>query len=520
MKEYYPYSDRYCLYLRKSRSDLEAENEEDTLARHEKALLDLARRQKLSITSIYKEVVSGDTISSRPVMQKLLSEVEQGIWKGVLVVEVERLARGDTIDQGIVAQAFKFSSTKIITPSKTYDPNNEFDEEYFEFGLFMSRREYKTINRRLQRGRIASVNEGKYVGNVAPYGYKRVKLEGQKGYTLEPIENQAEIVKLIYQFYTDNDRIGVSLIAKKLNGLGIPALKSSQWTQSTIIGILTNPVYIGKVRWNWRKTVKKIENGEVKRERPRAKPEDCILVDGLHPPIIDIDVWNKAKAYMSANPPRPVNSLNTIKNPLAGIVKCSACGKSMIRRPYSSNQRATLMCINPSCDNISSFLYLVEERILLTLKEYLEAYKLEWGNKESSPRTGSSKNDILKRAESEQKTLQAQLDNLHDLLEQGIYTKETFLERNAKLLNKISACTSQIENIKNEMVNEINSLKTQEEVIPRLENVLRLYEDSNNLKLKNELLKSVVEEAFYNKSVNARWHNNLDDFTLDITPRF
>ena len=41
---------------------------------------------------------------------------------------------GNTRDQGIVAEAFKYSDTKIITPSKTYDPNNEFDEEYFEFG--------------------------------------------------------------------------------------------------------------------------------------------------------------------------------------------------------------------------------------------------------------------------------------------------------------------------------------------------------------------------------------------------
>ena len=44
----------------------------------------------------------------------------------------------------------------IITPIKIYDPNDEYDEEYFEFGLFMSRREYKTIKRRMQRGRVAA----------------------------------------------------------------------------------------------------------------------------------------------------------------------------------------------------------------------------------------------------------------------------------------------------------------------------------------------------------------------------
>ena len=175
--------EEYAMYLRKSRADIEAEanGEGETLARHENILLDLARKNEIKIGKIYKEIVSGETIEARPEMQKLLSDVRNDRWKGVLVVEVERLARGETMDQGIVANAFKISNTKIITPMKVYDPNNEFDEEYFEFGLFMSRREYKVINRRLQRGRIMSVKEGKYVGSIAPFGYDRVKIKGDKG---------------------------------------------------------------------------------------------------------------------------------------------------------------------------------------------------------------------------------------------------------------------------------------------------------------------------------------------------
>ena len=193
----------YAMYLRKSRADREAEarGEMETLARHEKLLFETAKRMQITVSAVYKEIVSGETISARPVMQKLLAEIEQGIWDGVLVVEVERLARGDTIDQGIVSQAFKLSDTKIITPVKVYDPNNEFDEEYFEFGLFMSRREYNTIKRRLQRGRLASVREGKYVGNRPPYGYERVKIPNDKGFTLSPIPEQAKIVKYVYDLY-------------------------------------------------------------------------------------------------------------------------------------------------------------------------------------------------------------------------------------------------------------------------------------------------------------------------------
>ena len=77
-------SDQYCLYLRKSRSDIEAEahGEGETLARHEKLLLELARRGGCNVTQIYREVVSGETLAARPVMQQLLSEVEQGVWAG------------------------------------------------------------------------------------------------------------------------------------------------------------------------------------------------------------------------------------------------------------------------------------------------------------------------------------------------------------------------------------------------------------------------------------------------------
>ena len=78
-------------------------------------------------------------------IQKMLEEVSAGIYAGVIVVDLERLARGNGADQAYISQVFQFSGTKIVTPTKIYDPSNEFDEEYFEFGLFMSRREYKTI---------------------------------------------------------------------------------------------------------------------------------------------------------------------------------------------------------------------------------------------------------------------------------------------------------------------------------------------------------------------------------------
>lgn len=512
----------YCMYLRKSRADLDAETrgEGETLARHERILLELAKKLKLSITNIYKEIVSGETISSRPVMQQLLSDVEQGLWDGVLVMEVERLARGDTIDQGLVAQTFKYSSTKIITPVKTYDPNNEYDEEYFEFGLFMSRREYKTINRRLQSGRIASVKEGKYLGTRPPYGYVRKKLEKEKGYTLEPNPDQANIVRMIYALYTD--RIGVSLIVRKLNELKVKPMRSDSWVPASILDILRNPVYIGKIRWNSRPTKKRMVDGQIKKERPRAAHGDYILVDGLHDAIVDTQTWDRAQEYLSINPSTPTPNRYTVKNPLSGLIVCSKCGRKMIRRPYSSGYPDTLMCPATSCNNVSSPLLLVENNLLLAIEKWLENYKIKVGSKDSPEKQDaqvSVKKKAVKKMEEEITTLEKQKDNLHDLLEQKVYSTEKFLDRSKSISERISEAQSEkallVKDIENDMIMDEGRKK----IIPKIEGVLGIYHSTTDPKIKNDLLKEVIEKVVYTKEEGGRWNPRTNDFQLDLYPR-
>ena len=226
-----------------SYQEAETRGEGETLARHEQELTKLSIKMKLPIGAVYKEIVSGETISARPWMQQLLLEVMQGKWEGVLVMEVERLARGDTKDQGTVAEAFKFSHTKIITPTKVFDPDNEYDEEYFEFNLFMSRREYKTINRRIQRGRVSAFEEGWYIAGTAPYGYEKVKKKENKGYVLEVVPDEAKIVQLIYELYTTSQEDGTSFgsyqICERLNLMQVPSRTGRKWSASSIMDIFT-----------------------------------------------------------------------------------------------------------------------------------------------------------------------------------------------------------------------------------------------------------------------------------------
>ncbi len=521
----------YCIYLRKSRADAEAEErgEGETLARHEKALLELARKLRLEITEIYREVVSGDTIAARPVMQRLLTEIEGGLWDGVLVMEVERLARGDTVDQGIMAQTFKFSNTKIITPMKTYDPNNEFDEEYFEFGLFMSRREYKTINRRLQRGRLASVKEGKYVASKPPYGYERVKIKNDKGYTLAVVPEAAEIVKLIFSWYVcgvvdesgEKRRLGIQQITRKLNEMRVPPIRHDYWQKSTIRDIIINPTYIGKVRWKWRPVKKKMVDGKAVTERPRNYDEDCVIADGLHEAIIDKETFELAQEYLEQNPPAPVGYKNSIKNPLAGIVVCGKCGRKMVFRRGTDKKPDYIVCHARACDNVSSPFHYVEERVLAALSEWLGDYKLKWEEQISDPSSnGAIMQKSLKKIEAEIATLEKQLGATHDFLEQGIYTTEQFLERSRTISERIGEAKKSRKALEAELGLSAARDESRRTIVPKVEHLLDVYRLLPTAAQKNELLKEVLEKVVYTKTVNGSFRGvSADDFELILYPR-
>lgn len=507
-----------CMYLRKSRADAEAEarGEGETLARHEAQLMRLAKNLHLNVTKIYKEIVSGESIEARPVMQHLLKEVEMGIWNGVLVVEVERLARGNTLDQGMVSQAFTYSNTLIYTPMKTYDPANEFDQEYFEFGLFMSRREYKTINRRLMTGKIASINEGKYVGNKPPYGYEIFKIPREKGNTLRIIPEEAEAVKIVYDLYVNHSK-GPKLICDILDEKGYKPKYAEYWSPYTIQDMLANPVYIGLIRWNERATVKRVEEGKIVRSRPRN--ESPLLVNGLHEPIIDKATWKQAQIIRESHSrPRLNATYGEIKNPLAGIVVCGVCGKNMSRRPYNkTGQPPSLLCTNRKCTNISSRLEFVEEELINQLPIWLENFKLQLKNDTLPITTLNAVAKSLNRAEIEFQQCIKQIDSLHDFLEQGVYTTEMFLERSVKLVEKQETIKNRIIKLKKELAEKEKEgdIAT---AIPKIEKVIELYNTLDDPADKNILLKSAIKKVIYTKKEGGKYSGKERSFELEIFP--
>lgn len=516
-------NDEYAIYLRKSRADLELEkyNKTDTLSRHRVILLNLAKAMSIDEGKIriYEEVVSGETIKEREEMQKLLENIELKKYKAIFVVEVSRLSRGDKIDQGEITKVLKYTNTLVITPDKTYDLSNEKDEELFEDELTNSSKELKVTKKRLNRGRNSSVLEGKYVASVPPYGYSRKKIEDDKGYTLVENSSESIIVKKVFNMYV-YENLSICAIARTLNNSEYKPRIADKWTPSTLKDMLRNPIYIGKIRWNHRKTVKILKKREVYNTRPRNN--ECLLVEGLHQGLISQKIWDLAQTKLSKNT-APVQHNNIIKNPLSHILICEKCGSFMQRRPYAkSGETTSIQCNNASCNNISSKLSIVEDKIITGLRYWLKNYKLD----EDSIQYNNDMYNItyyqtsIKRLNENLDIEKKALAKVCDAYERDVYSEEIFKSRFAEIKEKTIQIEHQILEYEKEMNREKQLINEKEAIIPKIENVLDVYYKLESAEEKNYLLKTIIEKVTYLKvKKTLKKTDDPTDFEIHIYPK-
>lgn len=504
-------STEYAIYLRKSRADLEAEahGEGDTLARHEHILMELAKSRALPIGAIYREIVSGERIANRPVMQQLLSEVEDGRWKGVLVTETSRLARGDTIDQGIVAQAFKFSGTLIVTPSKTYDPTQEADEEWMEFGLFMSRQEYRMIRRRMTAGTRTAKKEGRYLASRAPYGYERCKLPG-RGWSIRPIEPEAGVVRKIYEQFLSGK--GAGEIASYLNLLGIPSPTERAWVRQTVGLILRNPHYAGYIPSAVHPHKKLLKDGQLTVKRPLNK--QCELYEGMHEAIIPRETWEETQRLLLQNHKPRVPSALQQHNPLAGLLCCDKCGKKMQRHPQTDRNFEKYYCPTVGCPTVSAPLEQVEELVLQGLKDFLYNLDLQ----EQQLPDMSAEQEALKNIDSRLAEQRKRLTKTFELVEDGIYTREAFLQRQSEINAEMARLQTAREELQRKIDTHAAELSARENAAPQIRHVLDVYDRKSAPAERNALLKQVIDRIDYHKTTKQRWSAE-NDLSVTIHPK-
>lgn len=507
---------RVAMYLRKSRQDEELINAtvEETLAKHEMQLREFANANNIIINKVFKEVASAGGIENRPVFNELLLEIEQGLWDAILIVSIDRLTRGNALDLERIKNTFKIMNCKIITPLKIYDPVNDDDEFFLDFNMFISSRELKIIRNRMLQGRRTATEQGFYTGAILPFGYSKKKSETGKGWILTPNEKEAPIVKYIFEQYANGER--PATIIHYLNTHGMKTKKGALWNHAKLKRLLKNNVYIGMLALDRRKTISRIENGVVIKKL--EENPDVKFVQGRHEHLVDQETWDKVQKRIELNYIDMTHIKSELVNPLAGIVKCPHCGKTLKRNfDKKGYMPPYFVCPTLRCPTVSAQFDLVESRILEELKQELKNFHVYLDNYEEEyiiqKENKANEIKLLNDALTKKRNMYARAC---EMLEEGIYTKELFISRT----NQINAESEHIKSSIKELEerNNDNEVETIKKMIPNLEKCVAEY-DNLSVENKNKLLKSIIKEVIYYRDKPALRNQPKDNFKLVIKLR-
>ena len=501
----------YIMYLRKSRADRDyaEESVELTLSRHRERLEELCRSMGIHCDTVLQEVVSGDSIAARPEMMKLLQLFESGSYEAVVCIDMDRLSRGSGADQALVINTFKYSDTKIITPAKTYDFALEVAEQFAELSLFMAKQEYRTITRRMLQGRLDSAKEGKWpTGGAAPYGYEIYKLKGQKGQSLRIVPEEAELVREIFQLYTE-DELGSHKIATHFNSLGYHHREGKRWTSAHVERILSNPCYTGKLRYKRRQTVTAMESGKVVKRRTLNEAGQLVY-DGLHEAIISEEIYRRAQEIRKQHAMPHLPGRWTLSHVFYKVLICSECGKPMAMQ-WDNQKHARITCRTKGCPCVGSEISLVEDRLMQALREYLANYT---SDDAPAPQIREKMQGTVKSLSEQKKALQAKLERVRDAYENAVYDLSTFKLRSDSI-------NAEIDNVSAEMdaaTRQLEALeRRQQDHVPGLKSLVDHYYELPDAAAKNAMLRALLEKVVYEKKKGGPTH--ADEFTLTVYPK-
>ena len=478
----------WLMYLRKSRQDDPNETVEEVLAKHETMLQDWALRElghTIPEEYIFREIVSGERISDRRELQKVLRAIESDEVAGIICRDASRLSRGDLIDCGTLMSTLQFTSTLVATPMMVYNMEDKMERRFFQDELLRGSSYLEYTKEVLATGReIAVTKRGAFIGSVAPYGYKKIKIG--KLCTLEPHETEADVVRMIYDLYVNQDMTFHS-IGRKLDSMGIKPRTGTTWRDTSIRQIVANHHYDGKVIWGKRKTKIVIEDGKQVRTRRWSNEDDFEIVDGMHPALVDHETFVAANEKRLNNP-RIIKDLK-LSNPMAGILFCSKCGHAMRRVPYThAEHRYACHTHKPACMK-SIKMSDVHEAVIVALEESeLPDLRAKLNSNQGSSRAIQQK--ILDGLMKQMAEYKEQEENQYELLETKKYTLELFEKRNAALREKMKQCEKQIVETQRNMPPEVDYA---ERIIALEDAIAALRDDSVPIEKKNSLLKKIVE---------------------------
>lgn len=475
-----------ALYLRKSRGDAE----KDVLAKHRTRLMEFCHNRCWNDPVIFEEIGSSDSIEGRPEFQRLLEEVSRGRFSTVVVHDLDRLGRGDIVDQAVIRQAFQLGECTIATPTQMYDPTQDDNELGLDVMGLLARYEYKKISRRLQDGTIGSAKQGRWAKGKTPMPYV---LDRQSGHL---VVDQQQLV--VYRAIVDKCLEGYSMtqVALWLNRQGIQAPKGGTWSPGTVKALVKKRVHLGEIIFG-QVSVKTRGKKHTETKQPR---ESWIVVPGAHEAVKTELEHARLLELLERRRTVPKRA-RAGAHVLSGLLHCETCNYTL-QVQKDKHQGLVKPCRRfipggGTCGNRGGSV----EPVLLAIREVLNQHRevlLAGGFDIRQDKDLAER--LLAERRAELSKLEAAKVRAKDMYQDGIIDKEELKER-------LGALDRQTEE-RQQQIDELRSAAEQSELTAseRLERVQAALERFDELELsdqeRNRLLRQIIRAV--------RWFRGAD----------
>lgn len=508
-------------------STIEQAEEGYSIDEQERLLTEWANKNNYEIYKCYSDRgISGKNIKNRHALRELLKDAEEKRFSTVITWKINRVARNmlnlleiiDILDKKGIA-------------FRSYSEQFETETPMGKFSLHMmgavGELERGTIAQNVKLGMCAKSKAGEWCGGQV-LGYDLVPLEKQQGAkrtktVLTINEKEAESIRFIFNEYANGK--GYKAITNQLNKLGYKTKRGNNFSVGSIREIITNPIYIGKIRYNVR------QNWSEKRRRNiNANP---IVTDGIHEAIIDEKTWDNVQAILETKKGKPARVYDG-EFPLTGILKCPKCGAGMVisrttnkladgtkkRIAYYAcgnwKNKGTAVCNSNTIRADKANEYVFSKISELLSNEKMIKAIVNNVNKERVRKVTPTKKDLLK-IDNELEKLDKKRAKLFEVYEDEIITKDEFKVRKDELMQRVRTLEAEKAPLVVTLSDDINEELPYEFIKSILENFSKVLTESSTREQQKKLLHMIISEITINElreidSIKIKLDDNLINY--------
>ena len=466
--------------------------------------------------------ISGKNIKDRPALKELLSDAKAGKFDMVISWKINRVSRKLEDVLKIVSLLEKNNIT-FKSYSEPFETDTPAGRMQFQMMALIGEFERGTIAQNVKMGMIAKAKSGNWCGGRV-LGYDLVPNnspeEEKKGKNkLEINEKEAEIVRFIFNEYSKGK--GYKAITNQINKLGYKTKKGNDFSVGSIRDILTNPVYIGEIRYNVR------QNWSEKRRR-NINPNP-IRVKGKHEAIIDRELWDKVQLILESKKGKP-SRIYDGEYPLTGILRCPKCGAGMVisrttntladgskkRIAYyccgNWKNKGTSVCNSNTIRVDKANEYVFKKIEELVSNEAMIKAVVKNINKERKDKVKPAKR-LLGDIDKELEKLDKRKRKIFEAYEDDILTKEEFQIRKDELNEKIRILEEEKKPLLNTISEDVSEEIPYEFIKDILMNFSKILNSSVSREQQKKLLHMIISEITMNES------REIDSIKLNINDK-